>query len=92
MVNQSRVYNIPGISWPSINATADQMLAIYTMSAASAVTVGGILYDTAGWQGMSIFHLILQAPWSHTRARWLRMCRCVIVHPPLLSFARQVQD
>ncbi|CAK9025092.1 unnamed protein product [Durusdinium trenchii] len=54
-------FDVFGSSENLASQASSTMLAIYTMSAASAVTVGGILYDTAGWQGMSIFHLILQA-------------------------------
>lgn len=31
-------------------------LAIFTVSIALACTLGGIIYDSSGWVGMSIFH------------------------------------
>ena len=34
---------------------------MYTFSCAFGVTIGGIIYDFAGWQGMSVFHVVCQA-------------------------------
>ena len=36
------------------------VLAIYTIVLATAVTIGGIIYDFVGWQGMSAFHVTCQ--------------------------------
>ena len=34
------------------------VLAVFTMSVAASVTIGGVIYDTVGWKGMSLFHLV----------------------------------
>ena len=33
------------------------VLAVFTIAIAGSVTIGGVLYDTLGWQGTSVFHL-----------------------------------
>ncbi|CAK9076882.1 unnamed protein product [Durusdinium trenchii] len=37
------------------------LLAVFTFACALGVTIGGIIYDFAGWQGMSVFHVVCQA-------------------------------
>ncbi|CAK9018405.1 Uncharacterized protein SCF082_LOCUS14077 [Durusdinium trenchii] len=37
------------------------LLAVFTFACALGVTIGGFIYDLAGWRGMSVFHVVCQS-------------------------------
>lgn len=45
-----------GMSEDLARQASSTVLAVFTISCAVGVTVGGLIYDFFGWQGMSIFH------------------------------------
>ncbi|CAK9095326.1 Putative sulfoquinovose importer, partial [Durusdinium trenchii] len=54
-------FDVFGLSENLARQASSTLLACFTISVASAVTIGGVIYDLAGWQGMSTFHAICQA-------------------------------
>ncbi|CAK9039582.1 Uncharacterized protein SCF082_LOCUS23167 [Durusdinium trenchii] len=54
-------FDVFGKSELMARQASSTQLAVYTFSCAFGVTIGGIIYDFAGWQGMSVFHVVCQA-------------------------------
>ncbi|CAK9057545.1 unnamed protein product [Durusdinium trenchii] len=53
-------FDVFGLSETMARQASSTVLAVFTFAVAGAVTIGGIIYDFAGWQGMSAFHAICQ--------------------------------
>ena len=45
-----------GMSEELARQASSTVLAVFTISCAVGVTIGGLIYDFFGWQGMSVFH------------------------------------
>ncbi|CAK9004951.1 unnamed protein product [Durusdinium trenchii] len=54
-------FDVFGLSEELARQASSTVLAVFTIAVASAVTIGGIIYDGFGWKGMSVFHVICQS-------------------------------
>ncbi|CAK9004958.1 unnamed protein product [Durusdinium trenchii] len=54
-------FDVFGLSEEQARQASSTVLAVFTIAIASAVTIGGIIYDGFGWKGMSVFHVICQS-------------------------------
>ena len=44
-------FDVFGLSETMARQASSTVLAVFTIAVATAVTIGGIIYDFAGWQG-----------------------------------------
>ena len=50
-------FEIYGTSEDLARQASSTLLAVFTFAMAIGVTIGGAVFDYAGWQGMSVFHI-----------------------------------
>ena len=50
-------FDVFGSSEALARQASSTLLAVFTFSVSLAVVIGGIIYDLAGWQGMSVLHV-----------------------------------
>ncbi|CAK9056649.1 unnamed protein product [Durusdinium trenchii] len=64
-------FDVFGLSETMARQASSTVLAVFTIAVATAVTIGGIIYDFAGWQGMSLFHVACLLPCAFLlHSRW----------------------